>query len=91
MIVKQCDETTLLIAGDQILVKVPHGLPLLVVEQHVGPSVLHSLHSLLRTPLRMLRHQVTTNQGGAPVIRKISIEHQMYNVHWIKELKSMMI
>ena len=75
--------TTLFIAGDQILVEVPHGLPLLVVEQHMGPSVLHPLHGLLRTPLRMLRHQVTTNQGCAPVIQKISIEHQRYNAMYI--------
>lgn len=68
--------TLLLVAGDQILVEVPHGLPLLVVQQHVGPGLLHPQHGLLRTPLRMLRHQVTANQGRAPDNLKISIKYQ---------------
>ena len=70
--------TELFVAGDQIPVEVPHGLPLLVVEQHVGPRVLHPLHGLLGAPLRMLRHQVTANQSRAPVFRKISIDHHRY-------------
>ena len=68
--------TLLFVAGDQILVEVPHGLPLLVMQQHVGSGLLHPQHGLLRTPLRMLRHQVTTHQGRAPNDPKISIKYK---------------
>ena len=52
----------------ELLVEVPHGLPLLVVQQHVGPHLLHPRDRGLGRPLVLpvLRHQPAAHQRGAP-------------------------
>lgn len=55
---------------EHVVVIIPHGLPLLVVKQHVRPHFLHPLDGHLRCPIFSLvsGHQVTANQSCTPNI-----------------------
>ncbi len=45
-------------------VELPERLPLLGVQEYVGPALLHERHGPLRRP-SVLRHEVAPHQGGA--------------------------
>merc|ERR1719318_1415321 len=51
-----------------VLMVVPKGLPLLAVQQYVGPHAPHVAHSLLwPPPLSLVHlHEVAPHQGGTP-------------------------
>lgn len=60
-----CAVSELFVVPHHVLVEHPQRLPLLAVQEDVGPLLLHVIHSLLGGPV-VGGHEVAAHKGGAP-------------------------